>query len=213
MITASPTIATTANPTTGAPTAAPLQDSATLSGTSNLTGPGTVTFYLFAPGVTCATDGTGYTYHEVVTGINGNGPCRPRRATARRWWPAPTSWVAVFSGDANNNAAHSGCSAEPVVITGQPDHRAPRPTRQRARRPAPRCRTAATLTGDEQPPGLGTVTFYLFAPGVTCATARHGLHLSRGGHLHQRQRRRSTSTGYGPPLVAGTYQLGRRLQR
>ena len=105
----SPTIATTANPTTGSPSSGPLQDSATLSGTSNLTGLGTITFYLFAPGVTCATDGTGYTYHEVVTGINGNGPWSTVTGYGPPLVAGTYQWVAVFSGDANNNAAHSAC--------------------------------------------------------------------------------------------------------
>src|SRR5262249_59477686 len=29
-------------------------------------------------------------------------------------------WVAVFSGDGNNNGANSGCGNEPVVITASP---------------------------------------------------------------------------------------------
>src|SRR2546429_599373 len=34
--------------------------------TSNLLSTGTVTFYLYAPGVSCATDGSGATYSETI---------------------------------------------------------------------------------------------------------------------------------------------------
>jgi hypothetical protein len=114
-ITAHPTITTSANPPSGtAPVA--LNDSATLHNTSNLVG-GTITFYLYAPGVTCNTDGTGALFNQTVSVTAGNeGPYNtsggPTVSTAGTY-----QWVAIYSGDANNAGTDSGCGTEPVVVT------------------------------------------------------------------------------------------------
>src|SRR5207248_555676 len=54
VVIATPTITTTVSELAGAPGDS-ISDSATLHGTSNLDGTGSVTFYLFAPGTTCST--------------------------------------------------------------------------------------------------------------------------------------------------------------
>src|SRR5947208_14654607 len=65
-----------------------LNDTANLSGTSNLTGLGSVTIYLYAPGVTCHTDGSGTTvYSQTFTSVSTNGQigrasCRERALVA-----------------------------------------------------------------------------------------------------------------------------------
>src|SRR5207244_893476 len=74
VITASPSITTTADPTSGG-LGATLNDSATLSGTSNLLSTGSVTFYLYGPHQTCQTDGSGSPlFTQTVLAISSNGP-------------------------------------------------------------------------------------------------------------------------------------------
>jgi uncharacterized repeat protein (TIGR01451 family) len=117
---ASPSIGTTVSESTGR-TGDSISDSATLSGTSNLLGTGSVTFYLYAPGSTCHNDGSGspvYT-HVASSTVSTNGPF----ASGSFGPPLVAGtyqWVAVFSGDANNNSASSGCGSEPVKITASP---------------------------------------------------------------------------------------------
>jgi len=114
VITAQPTITTTANPKS-AGTGTTLQDSATLANTSNLLGTGSITFKLFGPGdTTCATA----LHTETVTGVKSNGPF-----TTTSGYVAKTigtyHWTASFTGDANNAAAVGACGAEPVVVGPQ----------------------------------------------------------------------------------------------
>jgi len=117
---ASPSIGTTVSESTGR-TGDSISDSATLSGTSNLLGTGSATFYLYAPGSTCHNDGSGspvYT-HVASSTVSTNGPF----ASGSFGPPLVAGtyqWVAVFSGDANNNSASSGCGSEPVKITASP---------------------------------------------------------------------------------------------
>jgi hypothetical protein len=115
VITASPTIDTVANPTSGnAPLT--LNDSATLHNTSNLLGTGTVTFYLFAPGTTCNTAGTGNVYTQTFSNIANNGPYTTSPGYLAST-PGTYQWLAVFSGDTNNpGPVNSGCGTEPVVV-------------------------------------------------------------------------------------------------
>jgi hypothetical protein len=103
---ASPSISTT--PSAGGPIGTVLNDTATLTGGINPTG--SVTFNLYPPSdPTCV--GT-----AVYTQVDGSAPY----ATS----PGYTSiaagvyhWTANYAGDANNNAASSGCAAEPVTIS------------------------------------------------------------------------------------------------
>ena len=115
----SPTLGTTANPTTEMVGAGPLADSATLSGGDNPGG--TIDFYLFSPSQTCtASPGSGsYTFHQQFS-VSGNGSYGPTTGG-----PTPNSagtwhWLAVYSGDSNNNGTNSGCSSEPVIVSTHP---------------------------------------------------------------------------------------------
>ncbi len=203
VITASPTIATTTSPSAGG-TGATLKDSATLTGASNLTGAGTITFYLFAPGVTCATNGTGAVYSEVVSGINAAGPWTTATGKIPPQVAGTYQWVAVFSGDANNSGAHSACGDEPVVITASPTIATT--TSPSAGGTGATLKDSATLTGASNLTGAGTITFYLFAPGVTCATNGTGAVYSEVVSGINAAGPWTTATGKIPPQVAGTYQ-------
>src|SRR5437763_1378581 len=112
VITASPPITTPQSETTGG-LADSLSDSATLHSTSNLLGTGTVTFYLFAPGVACNTAGTVNVYPHPVSALF------PYATLSRASFAGPLvagtyHWLAVFSGDTNNpGPVDSGCASEP----------------------------------------------------------------------------------------------------
>src|SRR5207248_1419987 len=117
---ASPTITTDVSESAGG-TGDSISDSATLHSTSNLLGTGSVTFYLYAPSATCHDDGSGTTVysHTASSTVSTNGPF----ASGSFGPPLVAGtyqWVAVFSGDANNSSASSGCGEEPVTITASP---------------------------------------------------------------------------------------------
>ncbi len=164
---ATPTITTSANPTNETVGGGALADSATLSSGSNPTG--SITFYLFAPGVTCsASSPSGYAFHQSFT-VDGNGSYGPTTGG-----PSPPSagtwnWLAVYSGDASNNGANSGCTSEPVTV-GEAT-----PTITTSANPTSetvggaKLNDTGTIAGGSNP--TGTVTFYLFAPGVTCSAS------------------------------------------
>ncbi len=166
---ASPTVTTTANPTSETVGGANLNDTGTLSGGYNATG--TITFYLFAPGVTCsATSPSGYAFSQAVT-VDGDGTYDTTGGfspTSAGTW----NWLAVYSGDANNNGANSGCTTEPVTVNQAS------PTVTTAANPTSETvgganlNDAGTIAGGYNP--TGTVTFYLFAPGVTCSATSPG---------------------------------------
>ncbi len=90
-----------------------LNDTATLSGGSSPTG--TVTFKLYPPsdatctGVASYTDADPSAPYATSPGFVSNA--------AGVW-----HWTADYAGDANNNAATSGCAAEPVTVTPPKGH-------------------------------------------------------------------------------------------
>ncbi len=91
---AAPTVTTSANPTSETVGGANLNDTGTIAGGYNPTG--TVTFYLFAPGVTCsATSPSGYAFSQAVT-VDGNGTYDTTGGfspnVAGTW-----NWLAVYS--------------------------------------------------------------------------------------------------------------------
>ena len=93
-----------------------LQDSATLTGGFNPTG--TITFFLFSPGQVCSATPSVFAFTTTVT-VNGNktyGPVTGPIPNIVGTW----QWLAVYSGDGNNNGANSGCGSEPVVVTAPP---------------------------------------------------------------------------------------------
>ena len=114
LITAQPTISTTANPKS-AGTGTTLQDSATLSATSNLLGTGSITFRLYAPGDgSCASA----IHTETVTAVKTNGPFNTTTGFTAKT-VGTYQWTAAFSGDVNNAAVTSKCGADPVTVGPQ----------------------------------------------------------------------------------------------
>jgi hypothetical protein len=157
-ITAQPTITSTAMPT-GGPLGTQLQDSATMSGTSNLLGTGTITFKLYGAGNTTCTGTPVDT--ETVTKIASNGPFGTTSGYVANI-AGTYQWVASFGGDGNNTATATTCGNEPVVVAKA----TPTVTTQAA----PTAGTVgvkitagdtATLSGGASP--SGTVTFSLYA--------------------------------------------------
>jgi hypothetical protein len=114
-ITVTPTLTTAPNPSSGN-TPVTLNDSATLAGTSNLLATGTITFTLYGPNdPSCSgSQVIGSQTVNVTAGNNGPYSTTPGfTVTAGGTY----QWTAHFSGDANNTAADSGCTKEPVVVT------------------------------------------------------------------------------------------------
>lgn len=151
---ASPTLPTTPSPASGE-IGDTLNDSATVTGGYNPTG--NVTFNLWGPDdVDC--DGTAV-YTEIVALVAGTATTSPGFTTTAA---GKYAWTASYPGDANNNSASSGCTAEEVVIAKNT------PTVSTTQNLIPN--DTLTLAGATNGAG-GTVDFYLFAPGVTCSLA------------------------------------------
>ena len=185
-----------------------LNDSATLSGGANPTG--TVTFYLFAPGVTPNATDSNSVYTDTVT-VTGNGTYSTATGTNPSGYvPAATGtyqWVAVYSGDAKNNGVVSPFGSEPWTVG------AASPTINTIDGGAVVLGSGAKLTDSAMLAAgvnpTGTVTFYLFAPGVTPnATDSNSVYTDTvtvtGNGTY------STGTGTNPggylPTATGTYQ-------
>ena len=166
---ASPSISTTANPTSitlSSNAAPPLKDSATLSGGFHDTG--TITFTLYAPSGTAVDT-------ETVT-VSGNGSY-----STPTGYTLPTAgtvtgtyqWVASYSGDANNNSVATQKGAEPVSVG------AASPTISTTPNPTgvvlsasgpPKLTDSATLSGGYHE--TGNIIFTLDAPNGTTSTPR-----------------------------------------
>jgi hypothetical protein len=159
---ATPGITTGAGSTVVLNSGVALTDSATL--TDGFNPGGTITFELFAPGGTVV-------YTSVVTLTGAATPVTVTNSQGVQSGSAvPTvagtyQWVASFSGDPNNEAVSSAHGAEPqqsvepgdfITLVG--------PTVVVGSGEA--LTDTAVLTAAVSPPG-GTITFYLFAPGVT----------------------------------------------
>jgi SdrD B-like domain/Prealbumin-like fold domain len=113
--------ATVPSPTSTPNATAPLSDSATLSGGNNPTG--TVTFYLFAPGVMPNTNNSNNVYTDSVS-ITGNATYTTSMGNHPGGY-VPTAagtyqWVAVYSGDTKNSPMTSPYGSEPETVTGSP---------------------------------------------------------------------------------------------
>jgi hypothetical protein len=117
---ASPSISTTANPTSGVAGSTTLNDSAMLS--SGYYPGGSITFYLFSPGVTPNATDSNNLYSDTVT-VSGNGSYSTATGTNAGGFKLPATaavgtyqWLAVYSGDGNNNSATSSFGSEPVPV-------------------------------------------------------------------------------------------------
>jgi hypothetical protein len=96
-----------------------LTDSATLSG--GLNPKGSITFYLFAPGVIPNGTNSNNVYSDMVT-VNGDGTYTTSMGTNPGGFtptaPGTYEWVAVYSGDPSNTGIASPFGSEPEVVTG-----------------------------------------------------------------------------------------------
>ena len=186
--------------TASATPTSPLTDSATLSYGYNPTG--TVTFYLFAPGVTPNASDSNNVYSDSVA-VSGDGSYSTASGTNPGGYvptiPGTFEWLAVYSGDANNTLVHDTFGDEPECVTGKAS-----PTiTTTPNTAAGTCGTAetlkdtATLSGGDAP--TGSITFTLYSPsGTLLDTAT--VNVSGNGSY--------TSPGYSLTTSAtpGTYQ-------
>lgn len=112
-----PSISTTPGGSVVIGSASKLNDSATLSGGVNPTG--TITFYLFGPGVTPNANNSNNVYSDTVS-VTGNGVYTTSTGTnPGGYLPNGTGtyqWVAVYNGDANNNPVSGVLGSEPEVV-------------------------------------------------------------------------------------------------
>jgi hypothetical protein len=104
-----PGITTTPNPGNGT-VGVTLNDSAALSGGFNLTG--TITFKLYSPSDSTCANTPAFTNVVNVNGASTYNTSAGFASNAAGTW----RWVAVYSGDGNNNSVMSGCNDEQVTI-------------------------------------------------------------------------------------------------
>ncbi len=174
-VTASPSITTDQTPKTGS-LGDTLNDSATLHGTSNLLGTGSVTVYLFEPGTACDTSGDGAVDSWTFSNVSGNGPF-DTSTTDKGGFVSDQAgvyhFVAVFSGDTNNpGPVDSGCTSEPVTVTASPSITTDQTPKTGSL--GDTLNDSATLHGTSNLLGTGSVTVYLFEPGTACDTSGDG---------------------------------------
>ena len=169
VITAHPSISTTAEPDSG-PVGSTLQDSATVSGASNFTDKGSITWELYGPGDTgCTTSLFNFTFLEITF----DGPFDTTLTSGYvATVPGIYQWTASFSGDGNNAAASTACGDEPVFIGGNPTITAT--ADPAATTTGSRLQDSALLSSTETLHGTGAITFSLYGPGdTTCTTIIH----------------------------------------
>jgi hypothetical protein len=191
-----------------------LTDQASLAGATANAG-GTISFYLFAPGVACTTVNPGATavYSSTNVAVSGNGTYNSTAGTESGSNTATTAgtyhWLAVYSGDANNNGTNSGCESEPVVIAKNSPGLTTQ-TNESSGSIGDTLTDQATLSGATANAG-GHIDFYLFAPGVACTTVNPGatavysstnVAVSGNGTYNSTA---GTESGDNTATVAGTY--------
>ena len=180
-----------------------LTDSATLSGGDNPTG--TITFYLFAPGVTANSNDSNSIYSTAVT-VKGVGTVTTAAGTNPGGYvptvPGTYEWVAVYSGDANNKAVQGSFGAEPEIVAGKLSPTiatTPNVTTDI-------CGTTKLLTDTATLAGstnaTGTITFTLYGPSGGSPLDTEMVTMTSGVVTY------TTPTGYSLPATAaaGVYQ-------
>ena len=159
-MTTTPTPTSTPTSTTSSTSAQTLTDSVTLSGGFNPTG--TITFYLFAPGVTPNANDSNNVYSDTVT-VSGNGSYSTSTGTNPGGYtpttPGAYQWAAVYSADGNNNSATSSTGSQTVMSTTPSITTTPSQTIVPLGTAAHLTDTA-TLSGGVNP--TGTITFTLY---------------------------------------------------
>ena len=160
--TASPTLVTTPNPTSGTVGETALNDSALLSGGNNPTG--SITFNLYAPSAPTCTGTPAFTQTVTVAGNGTYSTSGGPTANAAGTW----RWTATYSGDANNAPASSGCDAELVTIAKDSPTLVTTPNPTTGTVNVTALNDSAELSGGFNP--TGSITFNLFAPSdSTCS--------------------------------------------
>ncbi len=152
----SPSIVTTQQPDSGN-IGDTYKDKATLSGGVNYDGTGSITFTLYS----AADCGGTVLDTETVNNISANGDYIT--PTGFKIQNAGTDyWVAMFSGDSNNNPVTSGCNDEPVAVAKSS------PSILTTQQPASGAigdiyKDTATLSGAANLDGSGSITFTLYS--------------------------------------------------
>ena len=201
---ASPTISTTASPTTGTAGIAikPVKDVATFFGTTSVAPPtGSVTFTLYSNS-TCTT---------AVTGVTGAGPISmtsgvSSAAYSVNWTPTTAGtffWMDSYAGDANNKAFTTACggTGEQILIAvASPTMTTlANPTTGTVGADIANLSDKATFSSTGAAAPTGSVTFTLYSNSA-CTTAVSGV--SGSGAIA------SLTASYGAnwkPATAGTY--------
>jgi len=158
-----PSISTTATPTTGT-VGDLISDSATVSGGISPTG--TISFSLYGPGDTgCSTDLVAANASFKNIALAAGSASSPSFTTAQA---GTYNWIARYNGDVNNVPVASNCGDEAVVL--QPVSPGIKTTASPTTAiVGALIHDSATVTGGVNP--TGTVTFSLFGPGdTTCST-------------------------------------------
>jgi hypothetical protein len=174
-----------------------LTDTATLSGVSTPTG--TITFYLFAPGVTPNAHNSNNVYSDVVT-VNGDGTFSTATGTNQGGYaptvPGTYEWVAVYSGDANNASATSTFGSEPESVIAATPTLTTCPGGTVVLGSCGVLTDTATLRGGNNP--TGTLTFKLYAPNGTTVVDTESVTVAGDGTYR-------SPNGY-VPTATGMYQ-------
>ncbi len=192
--TTTPAQTTSATPTT------PLSDTANLSGGYNPTG--TITFYLFAPGVTPNANDSNNVYSDVVT-VSGNNTYSTGTGTKPGGY-VPTvagtyEWVAVYGGDTNNKGVAGTLGSEPEMAGESPSISTTPSTTSATASSSLILKDTASLAAGSNP--TGTITFTLYNPSGALVDTET-VNVSGDGSY-------TTPTGYSLPsigAVTGTYQ-------
>jgi hypothetical protein len=164
---AAPQISTTESNGDGGPVGVGITDSATITGGVNPVG--TVTFELFGPSNTTCESGEGSAQTWLgrwSVKLKADGTASVPAPGFTTTQVGTYNWVAIYSGDANNLSATSGCGSESVTFT-----KATPTIVTVASNGGPvgtQIHDTAQVSGGANP--TGTVTFSLFAPSnPTCA--------------------------------------------
>ena len=200
--------ATPPSPVTVPTSTSTLTDTATLSG--GYRPGGAITFYLFVPGVTPNGTYSNNVYSDTVA-VNGNGTYNTATGTNPGGYvptgPGTYEWVAVYSGDPNNNGVADAFGAEPESVKAPPPSLSTTPGGPVTLGGMSRLTDTATLSSGDNP--TGTITFYLFAPGVT-PNSTYGNNVYSDAVTVNGAGTYTTAAGTNPggysPTAAGTYQ-------
>jgi hypothetical protein len=188
---------------------AKLTDSATLSGGFNPGG--TLTFYLFAPGVTPNATNSNNVYTDTVT-VSGNGTYTTAMGSnPGGYLPGPAGiyqWIAVYNGDSLNIGSQTAFGDEPETANAATPSLTTTPGDSMVIGSGTPLTDSATLSGGFNPGG--TLTFYLFAPGVTPnATNSNNVYtdtVTVFGNGTYTTATGNNPGGYLPLTTTGTYQ-------